>query len=276
MANLFKKGFEWFPFDVNFFRNKNIRVIRGRYGGEGVEFLLYLYCLVHDDGFYSIIDDDFYFIAATDLGHSYEKIGQMLNFFLKRSLFDETLFKTDKVLTSRRIQRQFQDLVKSRKQAVEIDEKFWLLSEDETRSCIKVTHKEGKSEKIGINSRKNNQNSKKTATEYSRVKESKGEESKGEEQSSAPLTQKQLNDLSSEFGTDKVNEYINRFNSYCEETGKNYTKPALTIRRWIIEDKKKEKDKSDKSNKFCNYNDTNKIDYSAYEEQIMKEMIGNA
>lgn len=27
-------------------------------------------------------------------------------------------------------------------------------------------------------------------------------------------------------------------------------------------------------NKFCNYEDTNKIDYAAYEEQVIKEMLG--
>lgn len=85
---------------------------------------------------------------------SYEKIRQIMNFLLERSLFDDTLFKSDKVLTSIGIQRRFQEAIKSRasKRTVEIT-KFWLLEKNETQSFIKVNLNPNKSENNSNNPR---------------------------------------------------------------------------------------------------------------------------
>ena len=112
---------------------------------------------------------------------------------------------------------------------------------------------------------KNNKNNKK-------IKNNKNN-NKREGEAALPLTPAQKNELSLEFGEEKVEEYIKRFKDYCEEKNKEYPNPAITIRKWILEDKDKKKDKPKESNKFCNYTDTNKIDYKAYEEQIMQEML---
>lgn len=112
---------------------------------------------------------------------------------------------------------------------------------------------------------KNNKNNKKNKNNKNNKKR--------EGEAALPLTPAQKNDLSLEFGEKTVEEYIKRFKDYCEETNKKYPNPAITIRRWILEDKKKEADKPKESNKFCNYTDTNKIDFKAYEEQSLKEML---
>jgi hypothetical protein len=45
------------------------------------------------------------------------------------------------------------------------------------------------------------------------------------------------------------------------------------LRKWILEDAEKDKDKLKKSGKFNNYTDTNEIDFKAFEEQTLNEMM---
>ena len=137
MARAPKEGIDYFPFDVSFFSDRKIKILRARYGADGIELYLYILCEVYrDKGYYLKIDDDFYYTASDDLNMNYEKIGQIMNFLLERSLLDNTLFKSDKVLTSRGIQNRFQQAVKVRatKNPVEVDKKMWLLEEDKTES----------------------------------------------------------------------------------------------------------------------------------------------
>ena len=161
MSRPIKDGVDYFPFDIDFFNDRKIQVLQGRYGSDGIALYMYLLCEIYrDKGYYTLIDEDFYFVAANALNMTYEKISQMLNFLLKRSLFNDTLFKSDKVLTSRGIQRRYQEAVKGRalKKAVEVEGTFWMLNPDETKSFIKVHGWENNSENNPDNSENKNTN----------------------------------------------------------------------------------------------------------------------
>lgn len=60
------------------------------------------------------VDEDFEYIISDDLKIDQNKAKQVLNFLLSRSLFDNTLFQSDKVLTSAGIQKRFQLAVRER------------------------------------------------------------------------------------------------------------------------------------------------------------------
>ena len=130
-------------------------------------------------GYYLKIDDDFEFIVSDDLNMDSNKVKQVLNFLLERSLFDNTLFQSDKVLTSAGIQRRYQAMVKARalKNPITV-ERFWLLQEEETETFIKVNPSLNNSENNPDNSKKNNDNSEKN--------DIKGKERKGEYIYAAP------------------------------------------------------------------------------------------
>jgi len=180
MARPVKEGLSYFPFDVDFFSDKKIKILKSRYGADGITLYMYLLCEIYkNNGYYLETDDDFLYIISDDLNMSYEKIRQIMNFLLERSLFNDTLFKSDKVLTSVGIQRRFQEAIKTRasKRTVEIT-KFWLLEKNETQSFIKVNLKTDKSE---INSNKSENNSNKSEindTKKSKVNKNKVNESK--------------------------------------------------------------------------------------------------
>ena len=159
MARPQKKGFDYFSLDVDFFSDRAIKILRSRYGADGMIIYLYLLCEIYKDGFYCQIDDDFYFIIADDLNMSVDKIRQVITFLAERSLLDSTLFRTDAVLTSCGIQRRWQAMVKDRalKTPPVIDAKYWLLSQAETESYLYASL--GFSENIGGNSENNGGNS---------------------------------------------------------------------------------------------------------------------
>lgn len=158
MARPQKEGLEYFSLDVNFFSDRKIKILKGRFGADGITYYLYLLCEIYrGHGYYLDMDDDFDYITSSELGMSPEKIGQMRKFLLERSLFDNKLFQSDTILTSTGIQRRFQMAVKSRatKNPIVVNAKFWLLSNEETQSFIKVQLFLNNSKKNGSYSVKN-------------------------------------------------------------------------------------------------------------------------
>ena len=178
MARPQKKGLDYFPFDVDFFRGIKIRITMARYGSSGVLLFIYLLSMIYSNGYYIEYNEDLTYIAAADLQMKPEKIGQIINFFCKRSLFDNKLFTTDKVLTSEGIQKRYQEMVKNRakKNTVTVNERFWVLKKEETQSFIKVHPNSDNSKKNDSYSKNNPDNSKNNPIKESKVKESKVKE----------------------------------------------------------------------------------------------------
>lgn len=172
MGRLRKEGNEFFSFDVDFFSDKKIKILKARYGADGITLYIYLLCEIYKNGFYLKVDEDFEFIVSDDLNMNSDKVKQVLTFLLERSMFDKQLFQSDAVLTSAGIQRRYQLMVKSRavKNPIKV-ERYWLLSEEETETFIKVNSFLNNSKNNEDNSKKNN-----LISENNDTKEKKGKE----------------------------------------------------------------------------------------------------
>lgn len=157
MSRTQTQGIEYFPMAVDFFSDKKVKVLKSRFGADGVEIYLYLLCQIYREGFYTHVDDDFVDVASDDLGMSPEKVHLVMAFFLERSMFDEQLFKADKVITGPGIQERWQNAVamRAQKTPMRVDARYWLLDEADTRPFIKVTHQQDSSEKNDDSSEKN-------------------------------------------------------------------------------------------------------------------------
>ena len=140
MARPKKNGLSYFPLDVDFLEDNKIKILKARYGPDGIMLYVYLLCEIYKQGYYIQVDDDFEYIISEDLKMDQAKVKQVLNFLLSRSLFDNTLFQSDKVLTSAGIQRRFQLAVKerARKTPIEVG-RFWLLKKEDTEPFIQCT-----------------------------------------------------------------------------------------------------------------------------------------
>lgn len=177
MARPRKKGIDYFPLDVDFLQDESIRILKVRYGADGVMIYIYLLCRIYREGYYIPWTDDTEYIVADDLSMSHEKVRQVLKFLLERSLLDNTLFQSDTIITSAGIQRRYQEAVKSRtsKTPIIVD-KYWILDESETAAWLKVSLDADNSTNNDSFSENNSSCSKE---EVHKVKKSKGEESKG-------------------------------------------------------------------------------------------------
>ena len=179
MARPRQKGNQYFSLDVDFFSDKKIKILKARYGADGITLYMYLLCEIYKSGYYLEIDQDYTFIISDDLNMNCDKVKQVLTFLLERSMFDKQLFQSDAVLTSAGIQRRYQLMVKSRamKNPVKI-ERYWLLSKEETETFIKVNSFLNDSNNNESYSKNNDSNSKNNATKESKGKERKVKEKK--------------------------------------------------------------------------------------------------
>ena len=170
MARPRKDGLDYFPLDADFFEDEKIKILKARYGADGIIIYIYLLCRIYKHGYYMKVNEDFEYLISDDLKMSPDKVKQVLTFLLSRSLFDNTLFQSDAVLTSAGIQRRFQLAVKERAKKNPIQAgRYWLLKEAETEPFIQCTQFEGFSRKNESNSGKNKYNSREQSLKESKV-----------------------------------------------------------------------------------------------------------
>lgn len=263
MARPKKQGLDYFPFDVDFFSNKKIKILKSRYHTDGVIIYIYLLCEIYKNGYYIIWDEDYKFIVADDLNLSDGLIEQVIAFLVKRSLLTSILLGSDTALTSPGIQSRFQEAVKPRasKSPVSVIKELWLLTKEKTQGFIKVINLKGFSENNPCFSENNPDNFKNNSTKESKVKKSKVKEREG---TLAPLgqfknvllTQSELDELMSKYPND-CQKKIERLSRYLASTGKHFENHYATLVDWIEQDgvtqPKKEKNSSidyDKLNKL--------------------------
>ena len=290
MGRLRKEGNEFFSFDVDFFSDKKMKILKARYGADGITLYIYLLCEIYKNGFYLKVDEDFEFIASDDLNMNSDKVKQVLTFLLERSMFDKQLFQSDAVLTSTGIQRRYQLMVKSRavKNPIKV-ERYWLLSEEETETFIKVNSFLNNSKNKEDNSKKNNLNS-----ENNDIKEKKGKEKNIDrdirEKSDAAFIDKDLEAAFQLFLTcraqngQKLTEgQISLLREELQNLGTNDQEriaiaKKATMNGWKSfyplkkQDSRKQKPKS--SNKFNNFHQRD-YDMAALERQLLDADGGN-
>ena len=153
MSRTQSQGISYFPFAVDFFSDNKVKILKARYGNDGIAIYIYLLCCIYREGYYTRVNEDLEFIISTDLGISLGTVQQVMTFLLKRSMFDDKLFKSDNILTSDGIQERWQDAIKTRaaKRPIEVG-KYWLLRQDKTIPHIKVTVLTPSSENYDFNS----------------------------------------------------------------------------------------------------------------------------
>ncbi len=154
MARNIQNNLIYFSFDYTFFSDKKIKVLKANYGIDGIAVYIYLLCEIYKNGYYLKLDSDYKYIISDDLKLSADKVKAIIEFLTKHYLFDEDLFLSDKILTSKGIQRRFQFAIKDKaKKTPRTVNNYWLLDDCETISSIS---KNNSSEKKSNFSDKNN------------------------------------------------------------------------------------------------------------------------
>lgn len=138
MARPNKTGLDYFPFDVDFFADEKIAAISGEFGIKGEITVVKLLCAVYRNGYFILWDEPLKYKLLRDLpGVSAELLDQIINRLVKWGFFDEGLFNSVKVLTSRGIQKRFFSI--TRRRGLSIDAKY-LLAENGRNGVIDVNN----------------------------------------------------------------------------------------------------------------------------------------
>ena len=281
MARPIREGLLYFPFDTDFFQDKKIRALKGRYGTDGLAVYIYLLCEIYKAGYYIVSDDDLILCLADDLNISEGSARQIISFLLSRSLLTEIkgdkLAKSDTVLTAASVQRRYQEAVKGLKRDVCVKAEYWLLEPEDTLSIIKTCSENNKSGKNEGKSGKNGSKSGKNPTNKIKENKIKEKENNLSIDRGVFLTDKQLRELQSLSSVGSVDTYISKLYEWQKTNGKRCRDPFSTIKKWIAEDNAKYRKPSsaaepsfdlDKFEDYANNLDLSKIKLGSREEEI--------
>lgn len=180
MARPTKQGLDYFPFDVGFFGDQKIRILKARYGADGIAVYVKLLCDVYKEGYFLPVDDwaDYVFVMSDEIGATVDKVEQIITFLRNRAMIriyresELTGYEWDAVITSHGIQKRYAEALKSRKKGIEeIKRGFWLLTEKEEAE-IKAFYKSAKNGNFSENNPDKSENNP-NKSENNAIKESK-------------------------------------------------------------------------------------------------------
>ena len=138
MANVPKKGLDYFPLEVSYFTDPKTELIFAEFKVDGEYLFIRLLTMIYgNEGYYCEWNRDKALILASKCGFSLEKIELILTRLVERSMFDEQLFHSAKVLTSRRIQKVYIRAC-SERQSINIREDLFLLGEQDFETIPKA------------------------------------------------------------------------------------------------------------------------------------------
>lgn len=273
MSRTQSQGIDYFPLAIDFFSDKRIRILKARYGADGIAICIYIFCTIYREGFYTKVDEDLYFVVADDLKVSSDTVRQVLKFLLERSMFDNTLFLSDTILTSTGIQERWQKAVATRaaKTPIEVDAKYWLLEPEKTRPFIQVTHFSDSSKKKADSSKKKDFNSenypqrkgkkRKVNTPSIEGVNAHAKESPKRAYGSCKnvlLTDEELDRLKKEI-PNEYERYLEHLSKYMRKTGKQYDDHCFVILSWVKEDAEKAKEKNQEKQSSFDYKELDRL-----------------
>ena len=194
MAMRGSRGLKYFPLVTDFFQDRDIRRLMFSHGDCGVLLFMYILCAIYAKSYFLQWNEDMLFDAALDLRRDAGELNGMLDYLLDKGFFDRELFEKKGVLSSRAVQRQFQECARVMKRKVNVDAELWLLDESETLACITVQNEvviPENSGKTDENSGKIGENSGKTAhnsgiSPQKKIKENKKKLNESGESKEAP------------------------------------------------------------------------------------------
>jgi len=116
MGRKFKKGLDYFPFDLDFFQDDKIQFISARFGLKGESITIRLLTKIYKNGYFIEWDEDTTLLFAKSIGDGNlcALVNDVVGELLKRGFFDNTIFESFGVLTSSGIQKRYFEAVGKR------------------------------------------------------------------------------------------------------------------------------------------------------------------
>ena len=149
MARISKPGLDYFPLDVNFLQDRQVRRISCRHHAAGIAALTSLLCLIYKEkGYYVLWNKDTLFDIAQEACCEEEKMQAIIDDCLSVGLFDTYIYKEYGVLTSQAIQEQYHKIIIDSRRKYKLPlENFWMIKEEKEANDNEEETKETKERK---------------------------------------------------------------------------------------------------------------------------------
>ena len=196
MARPQKVGVEYFPLDVDIDQDDKVAIIEAQHGIKGFGIVIKLLMHIYKNGYYYEWTEKEQLLFSKRVNVDINEVNVIINDCIKWGLFDERLFKSFKILTSRGIQKRYFEIVK-RRQRVEVIKEYLLLDNDDINvySNLVIVNINDNTEEVNDN-----------INPQSKVKESKEKKSKEKEDTSLQI--KNLRSRYSEEQSKVIDEYF--------------------------------------------------------------------
>ena len=157
MARPRKTGLDYFPFDVDFFNDEKIEAISGEFGIKGEIVAIKLLAAIYRNGYFIEWSEMLQMKMLKTLPSiSKELLTEIVQRLVRWNFFDEGLFNSDNVLTSRGIQRRYFEAMKRNSLSDSLP--FLIVSATETPinvtetsiNAAKTPQSKGKESKVNI------------------------------------------------------------------------------------------------------------------------------
>ncbi len=162
MARPLEKGIRYFSVDTNMLTDRKIQRVLHPFGAQSIAIILKLWSLGYEEnGYYLTLDKNLAFDIAFAFRLEEKYVNDVITACIEAEIFDKTMWDKYEILTSRRMQENFLNATKKRKNVV-IDKKYYLLTEEETELSEEETEfpqeesttndkKEGETQQIILN-----------------------------------------------------------------------------------------------------------------------------
>ena len=126
MARPKKENLDYFPFDTDFFSDTKIKILKAKYGTDGVCIYLYILCEIYRNGYFVEYNEDFVLTVSDYFNFLETKTEQIISYLVSRSLLERILADPVTVLTARSVQRRYQAAKKLSKRNIFVDDRIWI------------------------------------------------------------------------------------------------------------------------------------------------------
>ena len=167
-----KAGVEYFPLDVE--NDDKLDLIEAEFGLTGFAVIVKLYQRIYKLGYYCEWNDEVALLFGKRLGTGGKAVSEIVSAAIRRSLFDEEIYRKYGVLTSRGIQKRYFEIV-ARRRNVEVEQRYLLVSRDLIPVNVNIMYAETP---VNVNTMQTETPENAYRSTQSKVKESKVKKSK--------------------------------------------------------------------------------------------------
>ena len=133
MGRTRRNGLDYFPFDVDFFNDIKVRKLIKYQSGKAVTVYALLLCIIYREGYYIEWDKELPFIISEQTGFDEAYVKAVIECCLNLGLLNAGLYQRHHVLSSRGIQKRYQQVCQVGRRIKSIDDYSLLSTADAPR-----------------------------------------------------------------------------------------------------------------------------------------------